>query len=255
MNNRAIWFAVLGALLGTAALMIYKKRFEEETSGGEPIPVIFATEDIPMGTAVTESMLATRKLPENYVEDRHIKVDQASRIIGVRTRATLKANESVLWSDLATTSESSRDLSGLVAQGMRAITIPTNSASTFGGLLRPGDRVDVLFHDSGLKDSTVPLLQNILILAAGSNMGQSGSSSSRAFNQVTLGVNLQQAQVLAHAKVKGELTLILRNPDDIKVLRNLPETSNDDLNDASKRENISAPSLGAIKSKEIEHVR
>jgi pilus assembly protein CpaB len=42
---------------------------------------------------------------------------------------------------------------------------------------------------------------------------------------VSLSVTVEQAQILTFAGDVGELTLILRNPDDIAILEELPETT------------------------------
>jgi pilus assembly protein CpaB len=115
-----------------------------------------AVQDIPLGTVLTDRMLGVRYMPEAYVEFRHIRARDAARIIGVRMSMEVKANESILWSDLATTTGERRDLSSLVRNGMRAITIRADATSGFGGLLRPGDRVDAFLTVSRSTDGRRP---------------------------------------------------------------------------------------------------
>ena len=95
------------------------------------LPTVVAAADIPLGTVLTDRMLGVRYMPEAYVEFRHIRARDASRIIGVRMSMEVKANESILWSDLATTTGERRDLSSLVRSGMRAITIRADATSGF----------------------------------------------------------------------------------------------------------------------------
>src|SRR5687768_3302035 len=187
-------------------LLLYMDRFEEEASGGPPVQVLFATRDIPLGTALTREMVAPHSLPQSYVEDRHIPVSDMQRILGVRVSSGVRASESLLWTDLATTSEQRRDLSALVRPGMRAITIRADVSASFGGLLRAGDRVDVLLTaERETRDHvTIPLLQNLLVLASGRDTGgqqrpgeQRAGYASGSVNQVTLSVTLEQAAVLA----------------------------------------------------------
>jgi pilus assembly protein CpaB len=245
MNAKAILAAVAAAVAGIVMLFLYKQRFEDEASGGPPVRVLIATQDIPLGTAISESMLGIRELPQAYVEDRHIAAADAQRIIGVRVTSGVRAGESLLWSDLATTSDQSRDLSSLVRSGQRAITIAADASASFGGLVRPGDRVDVLLtlERAASDPVTVPLLQNLLVLAAGQDTGamqRPGQQTRRptTINQVTLSASIEQAQLLAFASERGRLTLILRNPDDIEVLENLPETSTADVIEPARRERV-----------------
>ncbi len=252
MNTKALGIAIVLAAIGAGTLLFYIKRFERQTSGGKPISVLYAVQEIPLGEVLKEHMLEARPLPESYVEERHIHASEASRVLGVRVQNSIKPNESVLWSDLATTHKS-RDLSSLVQTGMRAITISATQSSTFGGLLRPGDRVDILFTEAnGSKDSTRPLLQNILVLAAGADTENTTSSRPRAFNQITVSATMDQSQLLAHAKLNGTLTLVLRNPNDIKIIQDLPETSTSDLQQQSP-ESVTQPT--STITKEIENVK
>lgn len=261
MNRKALLAALIAAGIGIAMLFLYMKRFEDEASGGAPVMVLMATQDIPLGAQLSESMIGQRGLPARYIEERHIRAADFRRIVGIRVSMGIKANESILWSDLATTSEQRRDLSALVRNGMRAITVRAGMNSAFGGLLRPGDRVDVLLTadrpgaapsvSGDLTDArvTIPLLQNCIVLAVGRDTGGEASANSAGgshgrsqgtttFNQVTLGTTVQQAQVLALAADRGQITLTLRNPDDIAVLDGLPETTAADIIDPVRRAQV-----------------
>jgi pilus assembly protein CpaB len=240
-NKQALLVAVAAAVAGVTLLFVYMKRFEEEASGGLPIAVLVATQDIPLGSAVTQQMLGIRTLPQKFIEDRHIQAGDARRVIGVRVSSGVKANESVLWTDLATMNDQRRDLSSLVRNGMRAITVHADPTSSFGGLLRPGDRVDVLVttqREIGDK-VTVPLLQNLLVLAAGRDTGghhnRGDNANEYQVNQVTLSVSFEQAQVLTLSQSEGRITLILRNPDDIGVLSEIPEATTSDIVEQRRR--------------------
>jgi pilus assembly protein CpaB len=250
MNTKAILAAVGAAVLGIVMLGLYMQRFEDEASGGEPILVLTAVQDIPLGVALDDTMIVGRPLPAAYLEDRHITVADQERVMGVRVVSGIRAGESILWTDLATTTDTSRDLSSLVRSGMRAITIQADQSATFGGLVRPGDRVDVLMTltrpSAGPTISldedrvTIALLQNLLVLAAGQDTGAiQRSATARAptqMNDVTLSTTVEQAQLLAFSQQRGRLTLLLRHPDDITVIEGLPETTTDDIIEPERRE-------------------
>ena len=246
MAKKAIIAAIACAVAGLVILFLYMQRFEEEASGGPAIMVVVATRDIPLGTALSQDMLGTRPLPQSYVEDRHIPASEAQRIIGVRVTSGVRGGESLLWTDLATTSEQRRDLSALVRNGMRAITIRADVTASFGGLLRPGDRVDALLTvpREQRQHVTIPLLQNLLVLASGRDTGapvrpgERRSSSQGSINQVTLSVTLEQAGVLALAQEQGRMTLVLRNPDDIAVVENPPDTTTADIIEPERRRRV-----------------
>lgn len=246
VTRKAILAAAACAVAGLVMLFLYMQRFQQEASGGPPVMVLIATRDIPLGAAITEDVLARHPLPQNYIEDRHIPASEVQRILGVRVTSGVKGGESLLWTDLATTSEQRRDLSALVRNGMRAITIRADISASFGGLLRPGDRVDVLLTVERDNDQhlTIPLLQNLLVLAAGADTGaplrpgERRRTNSGSISQVTLSVTLEQSAVVALAEEQGRLTLVLRNPNDIEVVENAPDTTTADIIEPERRERV-----------------
>ena len=265
MNRKALLAALVAGLIGLGMLVVYLQRYKEEASGGAPVRVVIARQDIALGARITKGMIGLRDLPETYVEDRHIRATDAQRILGVRVSMGVKAGESIMWTDLATTSEERRDLSGLVQTGKRAITIRADSTSSFGGLLRPGDRVDVLLTTGATQSSpesrTLPLLQNLLVLACGQDMGGAraavtpeGGRRTGDMNQVTVAVTIQQAQLLTYAQERGSLSLALRNPDDIAVLEGLPDTTSADIMESERRATTQHAGR-PVQTRQIEHVQ
>jgi pilus assembly protein CpaB len=213
LDRKVLLAAIAVTIAGAVLLYLHQERFKEETVGGQPVSVLMATQDIRAGTLLSKEMIGVRQLPQKYVEGRHIMAADAQRILGVRAQTTVRANSSLLWTDVSMGDPGQRDLSMLIKTGMRAITI---KATATVGLLRPGDRVDVLLTR---EDGSKPILQNILILAVGRNTGmESIKQSKRDREQITLSVTVPQAQLLMGMEGKGKLTLILRNPDDVGVL-------------------------------------
>jgi pilus assembly protein CpaB len=261
MNTKALIIAIGAAALGLVLLLLYKQRFEAEASGGVPVRVLIAVQDIPLGAALSENMMGYRLIPQAYLEDRFIRYSDVRRIIGVRVSNGLRANQTVMWTDLATASDARRDLSSLVSTGMRAITVRADITNSFGGLLRPGDRVDVLGTLSRTGNEgdrvTIPLLQNVLVLAAGRDTGgeaqrqtvngtTGGGSAPVEISQITLSVSMEEAQLLTYAADRGGaggrhtgLTLVLRNPEDIAILEGVPETNIEDIFEPTRRANVS----------------
>jgi pilus assembly protein CpaB len=235
MKLRALGISVGVALAGALLLFVSMRRFREQTAGGAPIAVVVVTQDVPPGTVLTEEMLGMRAIPQSYVEERQIEASEARSLIGLRTIASVGAGQSLLWTDLDQALEGGAALSGIVGSGMRAVTIRVAAGSAFDGLLRAGDRVDVLhtIERDGAR-VTSSLLQNALVLAVGGVMARqteeaSTGCSQLVANRVTVAVSLDQGQVLFHAGELGELHLALRNPDDIAVVDGLPETTDADV--------------------------
>jgi len=231
VQKRTALIAGSGSMIvGAVCLLLYMQRFEREASGGALIPIVAARQELLLGTELTEAMLVVREVPERYVEGRHVQARDLQRILGIPVTSEVHAGESVLWTDLAN-AEQRRDLSALVRPGLRAVTIAADPRATFGGLLRPGDRVDVLVTtERGEQQVTTTILQNVLVLATGRDTGggRREEAETRA-GQVTLGVTLDQGQTIATADAEGTLTLVLRHPADITVVEGLPPRSTSDV--------------------------
>ncbi|HKY34859.1 MAG TPA: Flp pilus assembly protein CpaB [Polyangiaceae bacterium] len=248
--------ASLAAAAGSAFVgHLYLQRLEAEVSGGRPVGVLVVAQDVPAGTALTDKHLAVRDLPQAYVEGRHVRASDVKRVLGAKTAAGLKANEAVLWTDLAKFSDSTRVLAGLVQNGMRAVALDVRSAD-FDGLLRPGDRVDVVFTAGAKGDegTTVTLLQNLLVLSVGGSIQRADDAAATTTSRgsVTVSANVEQAQVLTQAQQRGRLGLTLRNTEDITLVEGLPETTAKDLLSARDSSEQRRRQAGG---KEIEHVR
>ena len=91
MKSKAVLAAAGAAIVGLVMLVLYMQRFEAEASGGAPVTVLIATQDIPLGTSLTEAMMAGRELPTSYIEDRHILATEQDRILGVRVVVGVRA--------------------------------------------------------------------------------------------------------------------------------------------------------------------
>jgi pilus assembly protein CpaB len=240
VDRKALLIAIGLAVLGGVCLFLYMRRFEAETSGGPKVAVLIATRDIPIGVNLQRGMLGLRQLPQAYIEQRHIMLGDMESVLGARMSMAVHANEAILWSDLASMQSERRDLSGLIEPGMRAMTISARGATggMFGGLLRPGDRVDVLHTPSRAGPGgsvTITLLQNVVVLAVGTDTG-GGSAAGMRSSTVTVSVTPEQAQLIVHAGTEGPLDVVLRNPDDIVVLKDLPEIGEADIREPARRE-------------------
>ncbi|HVJ17440.1 MAG TPA: Flp pilus assembly protein CpaB, partial [Polyangiaceae bacterium] len=239
---------------------LYFQRLEAEVSGGPKVAVLAVAGDVPVGSALAEQNLVIRDIPQAYVESRHVRASEIKKVVGTRVASGLKANDALFWTDLARFNDERRVLSGLVQNGMRAVPIDLRAAD-FDGLLRPGDRIDLLFTAGGKESggSTTTLLQNLLVLSVGGNLSRAdekaGAAVLRSGGNVTVAATVEQAQLITQAKERGRLSLSLRNPDDITLVEGLPETTNAQV---VGRVETSAPAqtkkAGQVKEG-IEHVR
>lgn len=250
MNKPAFIIATVATVIGAAAGHLYMAQVEHEAAGGGKIPVLIATADLKPGSVLTEAQLGVREIPQAYVGGRNINSRDAKRIVGIRLSTQIKANEPILWSDVAALGSDARDLSSSIQDGRRAYSL--TGQPTFDGLLRPGDRVDLMFIQSDGARARI-LLQDVLVLAIGGQMD--GSKGMRAGSGVTISVDTREAQLIATAERAGTLRLILRNPNDVQNVEKVPEVVREDVLGVPKREEkpVAAPAASE-KKKEIERV-
>lgn len=235
MNKRALVIAIASAALGLVLLQLYMRRFEQEVRGGEPVDILLARKDIPAGTLITSQHLSEYRVPERYTSGRNVVAGDLRHVVGTRVSTTVRANEPLLWTDIARMRQD-RSLANLVQPGMVAAEV---SGQSFGGLLGPGDRVDVvlltrdasgLLADDGSRKRAVTLLQSALVLAVGGSMERGKTSGG-----VTLLLSPEQAQLLMVSRGQGTLQLVLRNPDDLAVRDTVSAVTHDDLADPKRR--------------------
>lgn len=248
MKLRPVPVGLAAAALGTVLFLVYARRLEIQTSGGDRVDVVVAVRSIKRGTPLAEQLLTTRAIPQAYVDDRAIRASEREKVMGLKTAESVGVSQVLLWSDVITTRDDRRDLSALVQPGYRAVTAPFAAHPTFS-LIRPGDFVDVLAaaqrQNSDVHESTI-LLQRVLVLAIGN---ETSNASSRASNKggqcsqaptLTLSLNLQEAQLLSLAAQRGPLSVALRNPIDQRVTDNPIALDSSALDDPSARERVRA---------------
>jgi len=111
--------------------------------------------------------------------------------------------------------------------GKRAYTVLIDSLSAVGGLVNPGDYIDVLAHldvpdpvtKNPEKISSI-VFQNIQILAVGTNLqspgGYEAQQQARSLN-ITFALSPEEASLMSFIERNGRMQLILRAPAETEV--------------------------------------
>ena len=211
--------------------------------------VVVAGEDIDIRTEVTEGMLTMKTVPED--EALQGAYSDYEPVVGQVTRQDIFKGEQVTRSKVGpqTDTEIEQGLSFVIPAGMRGFSIKVDETSAVGGLLLPGDLVDVIGvfddEDDFDVDKAVTLLQNIEVLAVAQEsqeaipppaaadeeatpVAEDGATEEAASQQdslgtrpedvetkpkaktVTMAVTPEQAQLLALSQAQGKLVLALR---------------------------------------------
>ncbi len=232
MNRTLLILAGALVVAGVALFYVYADVYIEEETGGPRVLVVTAALDIPFGQPMQRGWLALEELPQAYVEDRHIRASDLRTLIGVPLSQSVRTGEAILRTDLSVLSDQQRTLSAEIPHGSRALLIEAQQESSHTGLLRPGDRVDVLLivGDPRVPDSgrAVVIAQNLLVLAVGREIHSEFDTDRNVpttyfTSQVNLEVDLEEAQRLTISRRQGRLRLLLRNPSDVSEPADPPE--------------------------------
>ncbi len=149
-------------------------------------------------------------------------------IIGKELMFPKQPGTILTWNDLKVPYEVSRKsgLAGKVRKGQRAISIAVDATSSVTGLIRPDNNVDIIgtFRfpdmkgDSALDTITMTILQNVKILATGTDLNppndllsaQKAQAATKGYSTVTLALYPKEVEMIVFASQKGRLTLSLR---------------------------------------------
>ena len=223
----------------------YKKEMNRLYAGAEKIEVLVAKRPLPSGTTLQTSDLGLLEVFATSVTDDNILHADYMKIIGRTLVHSLDMKDPVLWTYIDGGRDKEPGLSDDIQKEMRAVSIPVSGAAGVSGMIRPSDCVDVLgsfalpSSESTAKDGememvTRTVLQNVTILAVGTDTGRSIGTrrDSSGYGTVTLQVTPREAEVLVFAQqMKGRLFLTLRNKDDVYFE---PDTPRIDFNQIEK---------------------
>ncbi|MFH1726341.1 MAG: Flp pilus assembly protein CpaB [Elusimicrobiota bacterium] len=218
-------------------LMVLTSREKQLSRSYENATVLVARVDMPERTLLKEDLVATKAVPRKFMAQDAIEIKVASdikQIANLVTRVRVPKGNQITQSALTSLSPTS-GLSVKIPPGYRGAVVPVESDLL--KLIKPGDRIDVLvtfdalMSDNRKEKVTATILQNVLVLGVGSNLGQGltaaqfgdnskGDRQAAAFAEkgnLSVALNPNEAQYLALAMKQGETVVILRGLGDIEM--------------------------------------
>jgi pilus assembly protein CpaB len=193
-----------------AFILLYQKASEIEKRS-TPVPILIAIRYIPPGSTIQPDWVERKDVPEAFVSPSAL-ADLRS-LEGLVSLAPISSGEQILGNKFGKPGE---NLSWALDPGFRAFTLAVDETSGVGGLLSPGDRVDLLYKGSaGGKEATTFLYQNLRVLAVGTRtMAPDASGGPSGYNHVTLSLTPAQAEELFFLEGRSVLRLVLRGRGD-----------------------------------------
>ncbi len=210
-DTKALWMVAISLLLGLVAVAVGGKWLMERSTV-DISGVIVATRDIDVGTRLTPELLESKdwlrtSTPQGAFQD--VKLLD-SRVV----RVNLTRGEPLLEAKLAPVGTTG-GLSGVIAEGKRAITVRVNDVVGVAGFALPGNKVDILINTKDEKEKGISkiVLEQILVLAVAQDVGRD-ETKPKVVTAVTLEVTPEEAEKLDLARSIGTLSLVLRNQVD-----------------------------------------
>jgi len=236
--KRGYYIYLLLFLLVFMLSYILLKAREKDALGGDLEPVVVASRNMREGTWITPALVEVQRVPKRFVQPGAFR--SSEDVLGMVSASLLRKGEQVLDTKVMYADEGG-GISSMVSDGKRGIGVELEGHEMAGGLIRPGDHVDVFVTFGTSRDGekkTVLLLQDVAILAVGGRTRSAGLESrdrkgespfgasfgighkfdAEGRNSVTLLVDALDATRLVHAKHSGEITLSVRSPSDRSVL-------------------------------------
>lgn len=221
-----LWAGALGfGLLGASGARSYiagelDAARQRADMSGQLVEVVVAKRGLAPGDRIDAESMAVRKVPATYLPAGAVTPAEFPAYEGEALQLAMVSGEPLFAA--AVSARERRGLSSRIPPGTRAMTVMVDEVNSVSGMLRPGDRIDLMFSvrprpDAGLPVGEVatPLMSNLLVLATGTRTQvEPAPDAVGRFGAITVEVTPEQAQKLILAQRSGRITALLRHPDD-----------------------------------------
>lgn len=218
MRAKSLVLFVIAIGCGLAA-SIGVSQYMETASGPtqdvETEKILVAMTDISIGDTLDAQTVKLEEWPKDRVPEG--AVTSLEEIEGKYPRQRMYEGEPILTAKLM---DSNTSVTTTIKKGYRAVAVKVSADAAGGGLIQPGDRVDVLVILR--KSQEIPQTGTRTILRDVNVFGVDGATErnvdetglARNFKHVTLMLKPSQAESVTLAQELGQLSLIVRRPDD-----------------------------------------
>jgi pilus assembly protein CpaB len=201
----------------------------------EAVPVAVASVDLPWGTKITAEMVKMTPFLKESLPPGYFKTADAlkDRVL----IATLKQGDPIVTHRLAPVDIRTGGVPAVLKPGKRALAVKGDKVIGISGFINPGNRVDILvtMRDPRRKiDRTKMILQDILVLATGTQIQQNEKGDPAPVDVYTLEVTPQEAEKLALSAAEGKLQFALRNLVDMEDVQTPGTTISKTLSGVAK---------------------
>lgn len=208
---------LVGLALTSASVFLARQRIvtaeKEIQRKAAPVDIVVPSVSIQAGDIFSEQNLAKKSVPASGTSTRNVPVTEFELLIGGHAKGNLSAGEPILWTDVEEPVDSEK-FSLTIPAGQRAFTFEADISSSFAGLIRPGDRVDLLC-EGGIGKRTRTWIREIAVISVNRHFSRFPTKEeTQEVSTMTISVTPGEGSFLATAAREGRIHWFLRNPNE-----------------------------------------
>ncbi len=218
----AVVLAVFSAFAVNMLIERQKRELEKKT---ESVYILVTARGLNKGHVMKESDFAVDSIQEQFFRGRDmIMPNEKSTFVGLTLQRSIAGGGMLFKDDFRKKDLTKMKQVERIPTGKRILTLKVDFTGGVGGLLSPGDRVDVYWvhtadqRNRGAK-ATALLLSNMLIFALDNRTGLKSVTANRGYGSVSVIATPEESQLLIQAQESGIIKLALRNKRDVKVIQ------------------------------------
>ena len=195
-------------------------------SKGEMVPVLVAAKNLDQGTKLDkpEELFVRKPFPKESVPPEF--VDDITQLKGKVLQRSVRAGSHCTMGDVTPRTGIELPIDPATGVMYNAMAIKVDPATVVGGLVVPGAKVDVVCVERrpNGKTSSTMILQNVLVVGVNeTTVRPDDQGYIKNAQTVTLAVKQQEGMILALAGERGKVSLMLRDPNNTKIKKNMRE--------------------------------
>src|SRR5579872_592443 len=218
MKTKSMVLLAMALGCGLVAMLGVQQILSGEKAVKDTVPVLVAKQEIGAGVKLEPSQVAFEDWPRENVPAG--AVTEAAQYEERALKVRSYPGDVILLAKLGERGE--YGASTTIPKGMRVATVPVNMTTVHSGMIRPGDRIDVLCTYTIRRPGAVEVsrtktvLEYIEVFAIDRNREGEGNDSNKGAKAENLSVLVtpEQAHILMLASSKGKLQMSLRNSED-----------------------------------------
>jgi len=214
----------------------------------EMVPVLVAAKNLDQGTKMEkpEELFVRKPFPKESVPAEYI--DDVSQLKGKILQRAVRAGTHVTIDDITPRNSIELPIDPKTGARYKAMAIKASVETAVAGLILAGSHVDIITVErlpNGKTTSTL-LLQNVLVVAMDGQVRRPDENGVvKSVATVTVAVKQTEGMLLALANKKGDISLMLRDPDDNSVSKRTA------VSDYSNADDPAAAAAGSVEMSKV----